>query len=83
MKIAAITNPLHAVHVPDKPIGMARGEAYHNKLDYKRMSMRALKTYLCRPGSDDGGVILCDRSCYCYDVCQFGQEYIRRLEHGL
>lgn len=80
MRIAAISNPLHIERAPDRPIGIERGEAYHNKLDYKRMSMRALKTYLCRPGSDDNGVILCARSCACYDVCQFGQEYIRRME---
>lgn len=78
MRIAAITKPLHVASTP----GDYRPDegAHHQKLNYCKMSMRALKTYLCRAGNDDCGVILCSRYCCSFSVCQFGQEYIRREE---
>lgn len=78
MRIAEITNPLHVNRIPIAHI--PEEGAHHQKINYRKMSMRALKTYLCRPGNDDCGVILCDRTCASFSVCQFGQEYIRRME---
>lgn len=78
MKIAAITNPLHIVHAPP----MRRSDEHHYLVIHK-MTTRSLRNHVCHVVAEDAKPpVICSRACDHFRYCEFGREYIKRLEAG-
>ena len=76
MRIAAITNPIHITRTPP-----ASGGEQRHYMVIHNMSMRSLRNHVCHAVAEDAKTpVICSRECDHYRYCEFGREYMRRLE---
>lgn len=77
MRIECITKVLHAVQLPSKP-EQTRG--HYQGPNIPLLSDKALNRELCHPADDVRYPPLCSRKCENISACEFGKEYLKRVE---